>query len=1112
MKKYSIILFLSVLIFFIGAVNASDLNDSSVLADDNSDAASISVATFTDLKNNITNSKNELNLTSDFKYDQKKDKDLYPADGEKYIQINRTVFVINGNNHTIDADFKEKIGLFNLTGNVTINDLTIKNLLATSIVSASNLVLNNVRFMDSGINGHQIINSNSNLTLNKCLMDNIAGSAIKSYNAESLTLKDSVFLNSHTKTTSFINAVFLGGSTFKNCKFENITSEYGAAVDVAGLELLFSNCIFNNLHANTSGGAITVKGVPYEEEYKEYYPHATYINIENSLFNNVSSEKNGGAIFVDMGAASFKPSSIAGNMSIIDSNFINCKSDFGGAVLQLNGKLLVTNCNFTNNSASVRGGAIYTSYANIILDKSDFINNTASQYAGAIYAELNTTSIDNCKFISNKADLSSELNPSTIYAYEAALHIRNSFFNNSNKSVSSLFTRDFTEKNNIWNNDEFYTNLTIYQTAYKDTGIKLNFTNNKINVSTLPAKFDLRDWGWITPVKHQGDISGACWVFGTVSALESELLKATGIPYILSENNDRNNMLAYSRYGFNDLFEGGFLRPAFTYFLNWGALPQEEDVYDQRGKISDIMHSKNKIHIQDIGFIPIKYDENKMMSNETDELIKKAIIEYGAVPLNFAGEFETNIYHNDTYRSNHIVALVGWDDNYPKENFDLTPPGNGAWIIKNNWGDSWGDKGYGYVSYYDTSLFYDEEDRFNYTIYFIFNNTENYTCNYQTDLSGLSNFINDYTFYSNEFKALERADIAAVGTYFNDTGVDYEFKLYVNGNLKLTQNGTSDFAGFKTIKLNKNITIKENDTFKVVFKNNNVPYQANSRQRLSSGMSYVSSDGNTWTDYATLNRTVCLKVYTLESKNKIITEDFVKIYKNESSFVADIGKENKTVIFEINGRNYTRTSDVDGIAIMAINLNPGNYTIKTTYDGSTVENNIEVLPTLIANNLIKYYRNESQFFISLIDGKGNPVCGVNITMNINGVFYNRTTNENGTAKLNINLDAGEYILTAIDPLTGLMMSYKITVLPIIIASDISMHYKDGTQFQATLLDGHGNFLANKNILFNINGVFYNRTTDSKGIARLNINLMAGEYIITSYYDTFATSNKITITN
>ena len=131
-------------------------------------------------------------------------------------------------------------------------------------------------------------------------------------------------------------------------------------------------------------------------------------------------------------------------------------------------------------------------------------------------------------------------------------------------------------------------------------------------------------------------------------------------------------------------------------------------------------------------------------------------------------------------------------------------------------------------------------------------------------------------------------------------------------------------------------------------------------------------------------------------------------------------------------------------------------------------------------------------------------------MNINGVFYNRTTNENGTAKLNINLNPGEYILTAIDPLTGLMISYNIIVLPVLTADDINMTYKDGTQFRAKLVDGQGNLLENAGITFNINGVFYTRYTNSSGIACLNINLMPGEYIITSQYENAVISNKITI--
>ena len=101
-------------------------------------------------------------------------------------------------------------------------------------------------------------------------------------------------------------------------------------------------------------------------------------------------------------------------------------------------------------------------------------------------------------------------------------------------------------------------------------------------------------------------------------------------------------------------------------------------------------------------------------------------------------------------------------------------------------------------------------------------------------------------------------------------------------------------------------------------------------------------------------------------------------------------------------------------------------------------------------------------------------------------------------------------MTAIDYLTGLQMSYNITVLPVLTAEDLNMVYKDGSTFNATLVDGQGNPLFGVDLTFNINGVFYNRTTDENGVAKLNINLMAGEYIITSQYGQAMLSNKITI--
>ena len=101
-------------------------------------------------------------------------------------------------------------------------------------------------------------------------------------------------------------------------------------------------------------------------------------------------------------------------------------------------------------------------------------------------------------------------------------------------------------------------------------------------------------------------------------------------------------------------------------------------------------------------------------------------------------------------------------------------------------------------------------------------------------------------------------------------------------------------------------------------------------------------------------------------------------------------------------------------------------------------------------------------------------------------MYNRTTNETGKAKLNINLMVGEYI-------------NNITVLPVLSADDLTKKYGTPEPFIANLVDGQGAPLANATVTFNINGIMYNRTTNETGKAKLNINLMVGEYILLSFF-------------
>ena len=254
-------------------------------------------------------------------------------------------------------------------------------------------------------------------------------------------------------------------------------------------------------------------------------------------------------------------------------------------------------------------------------------------------------------------------------------------------------------------------------------------------------------------------------------------------------------------------------------------------------------------------------------------------------------------------------------------------------------------------------------------------------------------------------------------------------------------------------------------------------------------------------------------------KPTISGNDVTKIYRNDTQYYATFVDtkgnliRNTDVNFNINGVLYTRKTNEKGIARMNINLNPGTYII-TAYNPNSTEqysNNITVLSSIVENyDLTKYYKNASQFTFRLLNDQGKPVGeGVSATININGVFYTRTTNASGYVTLRINLNPGTYIATI--QYNGLMMSNTVKVLPILKAKDITMKYRDGTKFEAALLDGRGKSFAGQTITFNINGVFYNRLTGDDGIARLNINLMAGEYIITSMYENGATiSNKITI--
>ena len=234
----------------------------------------------------------------------------------------------------------------------------------------------------------------------------------------------------------------------------------------------------------------------------------------------------------------------------------------------------------------------------------------------------------------------------------------------------------------------------------------------------------------------------------------------------------------------------------------------------------------------------------------------------------------------------------------------------------------------------------------------------------------------------------------------------------------------------------------------------------------------------------------------------IYGEDLSMYYKNGSRYEVSIYQDGKLinsqnndskVIFNVNGVNYTKEL-VNGKASIGINLNPGNYTITTFYhytDGlATKTNNIEVLSTIQANDVVKFFRNGTQYCAKFLDGCGSPLVNASVTFNINGVLYKKQTDDNGMARLNINLFPGEYILTAIH-LNGEEKANIIKVLTTISAEDISLIENKSGVFVLKTHDGA------RNVSITINGVEYIVQTDDGGVATLNVSLSKGNHAVLS---------------
>ena len=519
---------------------------------------------------------------------------------------------------------------------------------------------------------------------------------------------------------------------------------------------------------------------------------------------------------------------------------------------------------------------------------------------------------------------------------------------------------------------------------------------NSMNVGSvsgmIPTCHDPRD---LTPVRNQDPQDtgiGTCWAQASIGSMETWLL----LNGFGQNQFSVRNMVNREGWDSDSWFGGNFIRSS-AYLLRWdGPVWESDDPYTNKNGIVnysfDSPAALPAYHVQQTRLVPAR---TGALDNDA---LKKAILEFGGLYATmklytpyYQGTSilipywnENGAYYCPEIGAGHAVTLVGWDDNYAKDNFNskCRPDGNGAWIVKDSYGTALPrDNGYIYVSYYDTTFAYTTSCAFP-----LVEDKDNYGTVYQYDEFGqviewgipansTQIYISGYG--ANLFVADKAEELAAVGFYATVPNASYKIMVYVgcsatnpsSGTLKLEQSGrVDDYAGFYTIPLQKTVAIAKGQRFSVVVKLTTpgaAPFSLEiavdgytSNASASEGESFFSINGSDWYDFAaTANLTYgipanfCCKAYTKSAAVSKPTLSSIAIsgvpslesgesaqFTCEASYSDNSRKTISPTWSMVEGGNYASVSD-DGCVEAGVVESQQMAMVKASYmeDGVTKE-------------------------------------------------------------------------------------------------------------------------------------------------------------------------------
>ena len=396
------------------------------------------------------------------------------------------------------------------------------------------------------------------------------------------------------------------------------------------------------------------------------------------------------------------------------------------------------------------------------------------------------------------------------------------------------------------------TTSTENKTGYVDAGIEYDripdysaFSNGGFDKATvIPSSYSSVEKDYVTAIRNQNPW-GTCWAFAAVAAMESYAL-SHGLVDSPEDINLSEFALAYLTFkdeemllnktgdysyigsletGFN---AGGNDEMAYKALSNGLALYNDDEVqYTQStesGKVPEIQWDEENISYVLTG--------QKYINIADVDQVKTAVMENGAVTTSYwSADKYMNSYHlynynYEKYSTNHAVAIVGWDDNKPKELFTVgsgdnthTPENDGAWLIKNSWGTWAGDNGYVWISYEDCGIL--SADAVVYEIA----PKDNYPVLYQHDGATIA-YSTTYGYsFASVFEVEGNKEIVNALSFFTrSTQMGYTAYLYDNsdgseldeGELVATTSGITTYAGYYTVDFDTDYMFMKGDKFTVI--------------------------------------------------------------------------------------------------------------------------------------------------------------------------------------------------------------------------------------------------------------------------------------------------------